>query len=100
MPQQYGEPKVNILVEGESNHFCTGCGKMMIGACVPPEQEPERIRPVRPPDIELFVEGSPHPTFVSKLPALEYLEHFIEAMPDEYYPRSWWVARIDFEARI
>jgi hypothetical protein len=59
-----------------------------------PGEEPGRIMPVRPPDIELFVEGAPHPTFVSRLPALEYLEHFVEAVPDEHYPHGWWVARI------
>jgi hypothetical protein len=52
------------------------------------------VKPERAPDIELFVEGAPHPTFTSRLPALQYVEQFVEAMPDEVYTKGWWVARI------
>jgi hypothetical protein len=53
--------------------------------------------PTRPRDIELFVEGAANVPFVARCPSLAHAELF-QDIPDETYPRGWWVARLWIES--
>jgi hypothetical protein len=53
------------------------------------------IAPARPADHELFGEGSFERDLIPVHPSqILFEEIFVEAMPDEVYPRGWWAAKI------
>jgi hypothetical protein len=51
-------------------------------------------KPDRAPDEEPFGEGPLPHEIRARTDKAYYAQVFIEAMPDEEYPRGWWAAKI------
>lgn len=51
-------------------------------------------KPTRDPDDGPFGEGPLPHEIRARVEKAHYAEVFVEAMPDEEYPRGWWAAKI------
>ena len=50
--------------------------------------------PAREPDLTLFVDSAPNPSFIDRLPNLEFMEVFQKGASSEDAPNGWWSLRL------